>query len=156
MQWTESTVVDRPMAEVHDAIADENAVMRWSAWPAATGYTCAVDGDGRSIGSEIVFRNADGKEQGRQRLASVAPGLVEYRLRNRGPGGRDITPEVDFRLEDVDGSRTRVLLDFRGRAPLPPGLRQVAEFFLARRVRHLHRKDLEQLKDYVEQADLRS
>ena len=156
MQWTESIVVDRPAADVHGAIADENAVMAWSAWPAATGYTCAVDGDGRSIGSEIVFRDTDGTEQGRQRLASIAPGLIEYRLRNRGPGGRDITPEVDFRLEDLDGTRTRVHLDFRARAPLPPGLRQLAEVFIGRRVRRLHREDLEMLKRYVERADLRS
>ena len=152
MQWTESIVVDRPREQVHRAIADEHELMAWSAWPAATGYTCAVDGDGRSPGSAIVFTDRDGVEQGRQRLAEVTPDRVAYRLRNRGPGGRDVTPEVDFRLEDLDGSRTRVHLDFRNSVPLPPGARHVAEFVLGRRVRRLHVQDLVQLKQHVERS----
>ena len=152
MQWTESIVVDRPREQVHRAIADEHELMAWSAWPAATGYTCAVDGDGRSPGSTIVFTDRDGVEQGRQRLAEVTPDRVAYRLRNRGPGGRDVTPEVDFRLEDLDGSRTRVHLDFRNSVPLPPGARHVAEFVLGRRVRRLHVQDLVQLKQHVERS----
>ena len=83
MEWTESIVVDRPLEQVHRAVADEHELMQWSAWPEATGYTCAVDGDGRSPGSTIVFRDQRGVEQGRQRLARVEPGRVEYRLRNR-------------------------------------------------------------------------
>lgn len=150
MQWSESIVVDRPVAQVQRAIDDEHELMRWSAWPQATGFSCAVEGDGRSLGSSIVFRDRRGVEQGRQRLASVQPGRVEYRLRNRGPGGREMTPEVDFRLDDVDGSSTRVHLDFRAAAPLPPGVRQVAEVVLGRRVRALHVKDLQLLKAYVE------
>ena len=93
MQWTESIVVDRPAVDVHGAIADENALMNWSAWPAATGYTCT--------------------EQGRQTLTAASNDRIEYRLRNRGPAGRDITPEVDFRLEDLSVGQTRVHLDFR-------------------------------------------
>jgi uncharacterized membrane protein len=152
VQWTESIVVDRPREQVHRAIADEHELMARSAWPAATGYTCAVDGDGRSPGSAIVFTDRDGVEQGRQRLAEVRPDRVAYRLRNRGPGGRDVTPEVDFRLEDLDGSRTRVHLDFRNSVPLPPGARHVAEFVLGRRVRRLHVQDLVQLKQHVERS----
>lgn len=150
MEWTESIVVDRPLAQVRAAIADEHELMAWSAWPAATGYTCAVDGDGRSVGSAIVFRDRAGVEQGRQRLARVEADRVEYRLRNRGPGGRDMTPEVDFRLHALDETRTRVDLDFRAAAPLPPGLRQVAELMLGRRVRRLHVEDLRLLKAHVE------
>lgn len=150
MEWTESIVVDRPRAEVHRAVADEHVLMRWSAWPEATGYTCSVEGDGRSPGSEIVFRDRSGTEQGRQRLTLATPERVEYRLRNRGPGGREMTPEVDFRLEDAGAGRTRVHLDFRARAPLPPGLRQVAEALIGRRVRALHVEDLRQLKELVE------
>ena len=156
MQWTESIDIDGPRATVNDAIADENTLMQWSAWPAATGYTCAVDGDGRTIGSDIVFRDADGVEQGRQKLTAVTDDRIEYRLRNRGPGGRDITPEVDFRLEGIDAGRTRVHLDFRARASLPPGIRQLAELVIGRRIRRLHREDLELLKRYVERADLAS
>ena len=44
MEWTESIVVDRPLKQVQAAIADEHELMAWSAWPNATGYTCAVDG----------------------------------------------------------------------------------------------------------------
>ena len=90
--------------------------------PEATGYTCAVDGDGRSIGSAIVFRDKKGVEQGRQRLSRLERDRVEYRLYNRGPGGRRMAPEVDFRLEPVAG-RTRVHLDFRAEVPLPAGPR---------------------------------
>ncbi len=150
MEWTESIDVARPIAQVQAAIADEHELMAWSAWPAATGYSCAVDGDGRSVGSAIVFRSPDGVEQGRQRLARVTPDRVEYRLRNRGPRGRDITPEVDFRLEPLGDAATRVHLDFRATVPLPPGLRHAAELLLGRRVRRLHVLDLRQLKDHVE------
>jgi hypothetical protein len=139
------------LEQVQRAVADEHEVMRWSAWPQATGFTCSVDGDGRSVGSAIVFQDRKGVEQGRQRLAAVSPGRVEYRLRNRGPGGREMTPEVDFRLEEAGPSATRVHLDFRAAAPLPAGVRQLAEALLGRRVRALHVKDLELLKAHVEQ-----
>ncbi|MBN9099777.1 MAG: SRPBCC family protein [Pseudonocardia sp.] len=150
MEWTESIVIDRPLAQVQAAIADEHQLMAWSAWPEATGYSCAVDGDGRSVGSAIVFRDRTGVEQGRQRLTRIEPDRVEYRLRNRGPRGRDMTPEVDFRLDALDDSRTRVHLDFRATAPLPPGVRQIAELLLGRRVRRLHIEDLALLKAHVE------
>ena len=55
MQWSESIDIARPREQVHNAVADEHELMQWSAWPAATGYTCAVDGDGSSLGSVIVF-----------------------------------------------------------------------------------------------------
>ena len=126
--------------------------MRWSAWPAATGYSCSVDGDGTSIGSQIVFRNPAGVEQGRQRLDTVAPQRVEYRLRNRGPAGRDMNPEVDFRLEELTPSSTRVHLDFRNQVPLPAPLRQLANLIIGRKVRALHVADLHRLKAHVEQA----
>jgi len=115
-----------------------------------------VDGDGRSIGSEIVFRYKRGAEQGGQKLTSATSTRVEYRLRNRGPRGKEMTPEVDFRLEDLAGRQTRVHMDFRATAPLPPGLRQLAELVIGRRVRVLHRTDLQQLKTYVESAAPRS
>jgi Polyketide cyclase / dehydrase and lipid transport len=150
MEWTESIVIDRPLAQVQAAIADEHQLMAWSAWPKATGYSCAVDGDGRSIGSTIVFRDRAGVEQGRQRLTRIETDRVEYRLRNKGPRGREMTPEVDFRLEALDDSRTHVHLDFRATAPLPPGVRQIAELLLGRRVRRLHVEDLELLKAHVE------
>ena len=63
-----------------------------------------------------------------------------------------MTPEVDFRLEDLGDSRTRVHLDFRASAPLPVGLRQLAEAVIGRRVRALHVLDLQQLKAHVEAA----
>ena len=156
MEWTEAIVVDRPLEQVQAAIADEHRLMAWSAWPAATGYTCAVDGDGRSLGSAIVFTDRGGVEQGRQRLTLVEPDRVEYRLRNRGPGGRDMTPEIDFRLEPLDDARTRVHLDFRATAPLPPGVRQLAELLLGRRVRRLHVEDLALLKAHVENTTTRT
>ena len=150
MQWSESIEIGRSREQVHSAIANEHELMRWSAWPAATGYTCAVDGDGCSLGSAIVFTDRKGTEQGRQRLTLVEPDRVHYRLRNRGPLGREMTPQVDFRLEDLAGLRTRVHLDFQASAPLPVGLRQLAEAVIGRRVRALHVLDLQQLKAHVE------
>ena len=150
MEWTESIVIDRPLPLVQAAIADEHRLMAWSAWPRATGYSCAVDGDGRSIGSAIVFRDRAGVEQGRQSLTLIEADRVGYRLRNKGPRGRDMTPEVDFRLDALDATHTRVHLDFRAAAPLPPGVRQLAELLLGRRVRRLHIEDLALLKAHVE------
>ncbi len=150
MRWTESIDVDRPVREVRAAIADEHELMRWSAWPEATGYTCSVDGDGRSPGSEIVFRDRDGAVRGRQRLERATADRVEYRLRNRLPGGREMTPEVDFRIEDLGGGRSRVHLDFRATPPVPALLRRLVEPLVARRVRALHVRDLEQLRAHVE------
>ncbi len=150
MEWTESVVVDRPRSEVMAAIADEHELMQWSAWPEATGYSCRVDGDGISLGSSIVFTDRKGREQGRQRLALVTEDRVEYRLSNRGPAGRPVNPEVDFRVEPVTDQRTRVFLDFRVSPPLPFGLRQVAEAILRRPARKLHVEDLRLLKQHVE------
>lgn len=158
MQWTETITVQAPLQRVRRAVADEHQVMAWSAWPQATGYTCAVDGDGTSVGSQIVFTDPRGREQGRQRLEQVserttAQGeevVVAYRLSNRGPGGRTMHPEVDFRLRALGPSTTQVHLDFRATPPLPVPLRQLAERFMASRVRALHVKDLEQLKVHAE------
>lgn len=142
--------INRPAVQVQQAIADERELMQWSAWPAATGYTCAVDGDGTSIGSAIVFRDGEGVEQGRQHLTEVTATRVEYRLRNRGPVGRDLTPEVDFRIETLGPTTTRVHLDFRNQVPLPPPLRQIASRIIGRKVRALHVEDLRLLKQHLE------
>lgn len=151
MKWTECVVVDGPVARVRQAVADENELLQWSAWPEATGYTCHIDGDGRSVGSTIVFTDAKGTVQGRQVLQSVEENAVDYRLRNRGPGGREMTPHVRYLLDDVDGARTRVRLDFDAAAPLPPGVRHVVEAVMGRRVRRLHVEDLRRLKAHVEE-----
>lgn len=150
MQWTESITIERPLDRVRKAIADENELLAWSAWPEATGYSCAIDGDGRSVGSAIVFTDARGTIQGRQVLHALGDRTVDYRLRNRGPFGQEMTPNLRFRLEDLDGVRTRVHLDFQATAPLPPGLRHLVEAVMSRRVRSLHVKDLDQLKAHVE------
>ena len=151
MRWTERIDIDRPASQVRRAIADEHQLMQWSAWPAATGYTCAVDGDGTSLGSAIVFRDDAGTEQDRQRLTKVAADRVEYRLHNRGPAGRDMTPEVDFRIQALSSTSTRVHLDSRNQVPLPPPLCQIASAVIGRRVRALHVEDLRLLKAHVEQ-----
>lgn len=150
MQWTETIDVDAPLDLVRAAVADQHQLMAWSAWQEETGYTCTVEGDGRSVGSAIVFRSSEGTEMGRQTMTLVGPDRVENRLLNRGPGGRDIRPEVVFRLEQVGTGCTRVHLDFRATPPLPPILRQLAELVLSRKVRALHVKDLQQLKAHAE------
>ncbi|MGZ8802917.1 MAG: SRPBCC family protein [Mycobacterium sp.] len=155
MEWSESIVVDRPAAEVLRAVADESELLLWSAWPQATGYACAIEGDGRTVGSAIVFTDKKGVVQGRQVLHDVDDHTVDYRLRNRGPGGREMTPHVRFRFDELDGARTRVILDFQAAAPLPPGLRHLVEAIMGRRVRRLHVKDLQQLKQHVESRSVR-
>ncbi len=104
MEWSETVMIDQPLARVRQAIADENELLAWSAWPEATGYTCRIEGDGLSVGSAIVFTDAKGTTQGRQELHSLDEHTVDYRLRNRGPGGREMTPHLRFRLEDVDAT----------------------------------------------------
>lgn len=91
MKWTESIVINRPKARVYPAVLDQNTLMEWSAWPAATGCSCQVQGDDTSPGSQIFFTDNDGKEQ-------------------------------------------------------------FARIWLSRRIRPLHVKDLQQLKDLVERG----
>ena len=154
MEWTETVDVERPLALVREAVLDQQQLMQWSAWPQATGFTCAVQGDGRSPGSQVVFRDRAGTVQGRQTITEVGATVVRNRLANRAPFGREITPEVVFRLEELGSERTRVHLEFRGRAPLPAPLRQLAEVPLGRWVRRLHVRDLAQLKEHVERQPI--
>lgn len=150
ISWSESIEVDRPVDQVYRALHDQHMLMRWSAWPEATGYTCAVDGDGTSTGSSIIFSAASGQEMGRQTITAVTGTSVYNRLRNRGPGGRVVEPEVDLHAESLGPGRTRVRLDFRIEPPVPALLHPVARVFLSRRIRPLHRKDLANLKQLLE------
>ena len=61
-----------------------------------------------------------------------------------------MTPEVDFRLDELTPGTTRVHLDFRNQVPLPPPLRQLAGSVIGRKVRALHVADLQLLKAHVE------
>ncbi len=148
--WSESIDIDRPAEEVHNAVLDQQVLMKWSAWPEATGYSCAVDGDGTTPGSSIVFTSPTGEEMGRQTIVQVTDTTVSNQLRNRGPGGRVIEPEVDFRVEPLGRYRSRVLLDFRITPPVPAPLRPIARLFLNLRIRPLHRADLKNLKRLLE------
>lgn len=152
MQWVESIIVARPKAEVYAAVVDQRVLMQWSAWPEATGFTCRVDGDGTSPGSMIVFSDADGVEQGRQTLLDEDGTLVRNQMRNRGPRGQYIEPRVDFRVEAVSDSSTRVSLEFEVEPPVPSLLKPIAARWLTRSIRPLHVKDLEQLKALVERT----
>ncbi len=155
MHWIESIDIDAPHDVVYEAVLDQSTLMRWSAWPSATGFTCAVEGDGRSPGSQIVFQDAKGVEQGRQTLVSSDGELVRNVMRNRGPGGRPVEPSVDFRVTALSPERTRVALEFAVEPPVPRLLRPLAQRWLQRSIRPLHVKDLEQLKQLVEGADVR-
>lgn len=150
MKWTETIEIDAPAERVFEAQLDQEHVMGWSAWPEATGFVCGVEGDGRSAGSEIVFRNKKGVVQGRQRIVDVDGVRVTNRLENKGPFGTTITPRVDFVAIPLDGDRTRAALDFEAEVPLPFGLRHLVQAVMSRWARKLHVKDLEQLKTYVE------
>lgn len=150
MQWIESITIDRPKATVYAAVVDQHVLMQWSAWPEATGFTCRVEGDGTSPGSQIVFSDAEGVVQGRQTLLSEDGTLVRNQMKNRGPRGRDIEPRVDFRVEELGPTSTRVSLEFEVEPPVPALLKPIAARWLTKSIRPLHVKDLEQLKALVE------
>ncbi|MEM9748367.1 MAG: SRPBCC family protein [Actinomycetota bacterium] len=150
MRWTETIVIEASPERVFEAQLDQGDVMAWSAWPEATGFTCGVEGDGRTVGSEIVFRDKKGAVQGRQRIVEVHDLRVTNRLENRGPFGTTITPRVDFIATPLDDGRTRAALDFEAEVPLPFGLRHLVQAVMSRWARKLHVKDLQQLKTYVE------
>lgn len=152
MQWVESIIIERPKAEVYRAVVDQNVLMQWSAWPEATGFTCRVEGDGTSAGSQIVFSDSHGVVQGRQTLLTEDGTLVRNQMKNRGPRGRDIEPRVDFRVEELSPSRTKVSLEFEVEPPVPAVLKPIAARWLTKSIRPLHVKDLEQLKALVERS----
>lgn len=150
MQWSESIRIAASSELVYDAVHDQQTLMAWSAWPEATGFTCRVEGDGLSPGSQIVFADSEGEEQGRQTLVSADGEWVRNRMRNRGPRGRWIEPRVDFQVTSVSPNTTQVTLEFEVEPPVPRLLRPIANRWLQRSIRPLHVKDLEQLKSLVE------
>lgn len=151
MRWTQSIIIAQTPAKALEAIRDQHVLMRWSAWPEATGYTCAVEGDGRSVGSEIVFRSSDGMEQGRQCITAVEDNAVRNKMRNRGPRGTWVETTVDFRVEP-DGEGSVVHLDFEVTPPVPKILHPIAGY-LSRTIRPLHVEDLRRLKALAESGD---
>ncbi|WP_043440777.1 SRPBCC family protein [Arthrobacter sp. L77] len=155
MQWTETITIEAPRDIVYQAVRDQHTLMRWSAWPEATGFTCRVDGDGMSPGSQIVFTDQKGVEQGRQTLVSADPGIVRNTMRNRGPRGRWVSPNVDFHVDPVTPTQTRVSLAFDVDPPVPRIMKPLANRWLRRSIRPLHVKDLQQLKDLVEATHVR-
>ncbi|MEM7341659.1 MAG: SRPBCC family protein [Actinomycetota bacterium] len=150
MKWTETIDIDAPTEEVFDAMLDQDRVMAWSAWPEATGFTCSVEGDSTSPGSEIVFRDKKGTIQGRQRIIAVEGRRVRNQLQNRGPFGRTMTPTVTFEATPLDERCTRAALEFEADVPLPAGVRHLVQAGMSRWVRRLHVRDLEMLKSHVE------
>lgn len=149
MRWSESIHIDARPDAVFAAMLDQHTVIRWSAWPEATGYRFAVSGDGRSVGSEIVFEDSSGRQMGRQRITNVTDNVVHNRMRNRGPAGRWLEPAVDFRVER-DGEGARAFLDFEAEPPVPKILRPLAHRYLRKSIRPLHVEDLRRLKAMVE------
>jgi hypothetical protein len=149
LRWSESIHIDSSPDAVLEAMLDQHKVIEWSAWPDATGYQCAVFGDGRSVGSEIVFSDPAGKHMGRQRITEVGKNIVRNTMRNRGPGGRWVEPLVDFRVES-DGEGTRAYLDFEVLPPVPKILRPLAHRYLKKTIRPVHVEDLRRLKLFVE------
>lgn len=123
MHWTETVTIDAPVDVARAAVRDQRHVMAWSAWPEATGFTCSVDGDATSVGSEIVFRDRTGTVQGRQHIVDVTDDgdtrTVVNQLENRGPFGRTMRPRVDFRTTAVNAQRTEVGAGLRRRHPVP-------------------------------------
>jgi hypothetical protein len=147
VRWAESVDIEAPAERVLPALADKRQVVAWSA---ATGFACEIDGDGTSVGSSMVMRDASGREQGRQRLAAVGAHRLECRLSNRGSRGAD---------DDAGGRRPRGAAGGRAH-PGAPGLpghpapsrnrcAPLRKLVVARRVRASHVEDLRLLKGHV-------
>jgi carbon monoxide dehydrogenase subunit G len=151
LRWSESIHIDRDPETVFAAMLDQHTVIKWSAWPEATGYRCAVAGDGKSVGSEIVFADPSGNRMGRQRITEVGKSVVHNQMRNRGPAGRWVEPTVDFRVEQ-DGDGTRAYLDFEVAPPAPRLLLPFAHRYLKKSIRPLHVEDLRRLKRLLEEG----
>lgn len=147
VQYVERVEVEAPAPKVFEAVASQEALMRWSAWPAATQSQCRVVGADRAVGATIEFLK-DGRVTGSQKVTRLVEGSrVEIELADPSPFGQ--RPLVHFQVNPLAGDRTEVLLEFDNTIRRPFHL-LVRFAGIAKWVRGLHRKDLAGLKRFVE------
>ncbi|MEM6478803.1 MAG: SRPBCC family protein [Pseudomonadota bacterium] len=148
LSYRESIGVAAPRAQVYDDIRFQERLMAWSAWPAETNSTCALENEDGTEGARTVFFTK-GKRTGHQEITSLTENRsVSMTLVGPGPPHK---PELTFILED-DGEGTRVHLDFVNTFPRP--FNALWHFAgLSKWTRSMHVKDLAGLKSYSERTN---
>ncbi|MGR3434453.1 MAG: SRPBCC family protein [Shimia sp.] len=144
--YTETIEIAAPIGQVYDDIRLQERLMRWSAWPAETKSTCAVEGPDGQIGAKTVFFTK-GKRVGHQEVVALDEDQT-VALVLEGPGPPH-TPKLTFRLTEIAPGRTRVAADFVNLLPRP--FNAIWRFAgLSAWTRRLHVRDLEGLKAFAE------
>jgi hypothetical protein len=148
MQGTASILVDRPDTQAYLTVSDLHELVEWSAWPQLGGGGARLVGDGTSVGSELVLLDAAGADRGRLRLVGASLQRVAFELHVPTRLAGEVEAGVAYRLQDVGGSATIVMLDIG--TPSVPGPRGLAVRALRRRLLALAGRDLAQLKAHLE------
>ncbi|MEO0986245.1 MAG: hypothetical protein AAFY20_11920 [Cyanobacteria bacterium J06639_14] len=147
VRYSEKIVVNAPITQVYDNIRWQEKLMQWSAWPEATGSTCAVENADGSLGARTVFFDK-GKRFGHQEIIGLKPHTkVSLTLVDDGPLKH--TPYLDFDLCALSATQTKVTLNFTNTYHRPFHL-PAKLFGIVRWTRNLQIKDLEGLKAYSE------
>ncbi|MEM1364949.1 MAG: SRPBCC family protein [Pseudomonadota bacterium] len=146
VEYTESIEIRAPIEEVYDDIRMQERLMRWSAWPAETNSTCALEGVDGLVGARTAFFNK-GKRVGHQEVMKLKDNqLVSLTLVGPGPPHK---PELTFQLHEIADNRTRVDAHFVNQLPRP--FNAIWKFAgLTNWTRSMHRKDLVGLKQFSE------
>ena len=145
--YSERVTVDAPADRVFAHIACQQDLMAWSAWPAATGMSCRVEGADARVGARLVYLK-NGRPMGDQTVTELVPGeRVVLALSDPTPFGQ--VPVVAFDVTARGPDRSEVVLSFTNRFRRPFNL-LVAVLRIPRWVQALHRKDLHGLKAFCE------
>lgn len=147
VNYSEKIIVDTPIEQVYDNIRLQEDLMKWSAWPEATGSTCSLENADGTVVARTVFFNK-GKRFGHQEIIALVPNSkVSMTLVDSGPLKH--TPYLDFDLRALSDNQTEVTLRFNNTYyrpfHVPAKLFGVVDW-----VRNLQLKDLERLKAYSE------
>lgn len=154
VRYTETLTIDAPARVLYDNTRLQTRLMQWSAWPGATGSTCALENTDGDVGARTVFFSK-GQRFGHQEVTRLvdAPAAdpeaalaVELAIVSKGPPQKPVLV-VDF--VPVSATRTRVSLHFTNTLarPFHVVLRAAG---MVRWTRRMHVKDLQGLKRYSE------
>ncbi|MEO0635142.1 MAG: SRPBCC family protein [Pseudomonadota bacterium] len=152
VEYTESVEIAAPVEQVYDDIRMQERLMRWSAWPAETKSTCAVEGTDGVVGAKTAFFTK-GKRVGHQEVVELKDNqLIRLTLVGPGPPHK---PELTFELHEIAENATRVDAHFVNLLPRP--FNAIWKFAgLTNWTRKLHQKDLAGLKRFAEPPHLDS
>jgi uncharacterized protein YndB with AHSA1/START domain len=107
VRYSEKIVVNAPIEQVYDNIRLQERLMRWSAWPEATGSTCSLENTDGNVGARTVFFNK-GKRFGHQEIIDLKPNQkVSLTLVNSGTLKH--TPYLDWEHVTLFGRKIRTV-----------------------------------------------